>query len=235
VNTGVFVGTGMGGAQSTDEGYQTVYEERSDRVKPYSVLMAMNNAAAAWIGIDHHLLGPNLTYSCACSSSAVAIGEAWKRIATGELDVMIAGGSEAPLTFGTLKAWEALKTLALKIRMTHRRLASRLPESKRLCRKGAAMVVPNRGFARWARRRIHAEFAVTLRYVRNITATVTRPGDDWRAGKRYLRRRAGVRRAGPQRWRTMRRRLPRSTGLVPAYALPTARPIHARASVARWH
>ena len=61
--TGVFVGTGMGGAQSTDEGYQTVYEERSDRVKPYTVLMAMNNAAAAWIGIDHHLLGPNLTYS----------------------------------------------------------------------------------------------------------------------------------------------------------------------------
>jgi 3-oxoacyl-[acyl-carrier-protein] synthase II len=110
--TGVFIGTGMGGAQSTDEGYQTVYEERSDRVKPYSVLMAMNNAAASWIGIDHRLLGPNLTYSSACSSSSVAIGEAWKRIATGELDVMIAGGSEAPLTFGTLKAWEALKTLA---------------------------------------------------------------------------------------------------------------------------
>ena len=60
--TGVFVGTGMGGAQSTDEGYQTVYEEKSDRVKPYSVLMAMNNAAAAWIGIDHHLLGPNLFF-----------------------------------------------------------------------------------------------------------------------------------------------------------------------------
>jgi 3-oxoacyl-[acyl-carrier-protein] synthase II len=112
--TGVFIGTGMGGAQSIEEGYQTVYEERSDRVKPYSVLMAMNNAAAAWIGIDHHLLGPNLTYSSACSSSAVAIGEAWKRIATGELDVMIAGGSEAPLTFGTLRAWEALKTLAME-------------------------------------------------------------------------------------------------------------------------
>jgi 3-oxoacyl-[acyl-carrier-protein] synthase II len=112
--TGVFVGTGMGGAQSTDDGYQTVYEDRSDRVQPYSVLMAMNNAAAAWIGIDHHLLGPNLTYSSACSSSAVAIGEAWKRIATGELSIMIAGGSEAPLTFGTLKAWEALKTLALE-------------------------------------------------------------------------------------------------------------------------
>jgi 3-oxoacyl-[acyl-carrier-protein] synthase II len=74
--------------------------------------MAMNNAAAAWIGLDHGLQGPNLTYSTACSSSAVAIGEAARRIAAGEADVMVAGGAEAPLTFGTLKAWEALKTLA---------------------------------------------------------------------------------------------------------------------------
>ncbi len=109
---GVFVGTGMGGSQTTDEGYRALYAEKSDRVKPYSVLMAMNNAAAAWIGLDHGLQGPNLTYSTACSSSAVAIGEAARRIATGEVEVMIAGGAEAPLTFGTLKAWEALRTLA---------------------------------------------------------------------------------------------------------------------------
>jgi beta-ketoacyl-acyl-carrier-protein synthase II len=109
---GVFVGTGMGGSETTDDGYHTLYAENSDRVKPYSVLMAMNNAAASWIGLEHGLQGPNLTYSTACSSSAVAIGEAARRIADGEADVMIAGGAEAPLTFGTLKAWEALKTLA---------------------------------------------------------------------------------------------------------------------------
>jgi 3-oxoacyl-[acyl-carrier-protein] synthase II len=109
---GVFMGTGLGGSESTDDGYQTVYGERSDRVKPYSVLMAMTNAAAAWIGLEHRLSGPNLTYSTACSSSAVAIGEAWRRIVSGEADLMIAGGSEAPLTFGALKAWEALRTLA---------------------------------------------------------------------------------------------------------------------------
>ena len=109
---GAFVGTGMGGSETTDDGYHTLYGEGSDRVKPFSVLMAMNNAAAAWIGLDHGLQGPNLTYSTACSSSAVAIGEAARRIAAGEVDVMVAGGAEAPLTFGTLKAWEALKTLA---------------------------------------------------------------------------------------------------------------------------
>jgi 3-oxoacyl-[acyl-carrier-protein] synthase II len=74
--------------------------------------MAMNHAGAAWIGLEYGLQGPNLTYSTACSSSAVAIGEAWRRIRCGEMDVMLAGGSEAPLNFGTLKAWEALKTLA---------------------------------------------------------------------------------------------------------------------------
>jgi len=109
---GVFVGTGMGGAQTMDDGYFTLYAEGSDRVKPYSVLMAMTNAAASWIGIEYGLLGPNLTYSTACSSSAVAIGEAARRIATGDVDVMIAGGSEAPLNYGTLVAWDALKTLA---------------------------------------------------------------------------------------------------------------------------
>ena len=109
---GAFVGTGMGGSETTDDGYHTLYGESSDRVKPFSVLMAMNNAPAAWIGLDHGLEGPNLTYSTACSSSSVAIGEAARRIAAGEVDVMVAGGAEAPLTFGTLKAWEALKTRA---------------------------------------------------------------------------------------------------------------------------
>jgi 3-oxoacyl-[acyl-carrier-protein] synthase II len=109
---GVFLGTGLGGSQTTDDGYRIIYGERSDRVKPFSVLMAMHNAAAAWIGIEYGLSGPNLTFSTACSSSAVAIGEAWRRIGSGEVDLMIAGGSEAPLTFGALKAWEALRTLA---------------------------------------------------------------------------------------------------------------------------
>jgi 3-oxoacyl-[acyl-carrier-protein] synthase II len=111
---GVFLGTGMGGAATTDEGYDTLYREGSERIKPFTVLMAMNNAAASWIGIEHALLGPNLTFSTACSSSAVAVGEAWLRIRSGAARLMLAGGAEAPLTLGTLKAWEALKTLAVE-------------------------------------------------------------------------------------------------------------------------
>ena len=109
---GVFVGTGMGGTLSMDEGYQTLYGSASDRIKPFTVLLGMHNAPAAWIGIEQGLQGPNLSYSTACSSSAVAIGEAWRWVASGDLDLALAGGAEAPLSFGSLKAWEALHTLA---------------------------------------------------------------------------------------------------------------------------
>ena len=109
---GVFVGTSMGGAETTEEGYHTLYAQQSDRIKPYSVLNAMANAPAAWIAIDYGLQGPLLTYSTACSSSAVALGEAARRIQHGDVDVMLAGGTEGPLVVGVLRAWDAMRTLA---------------------------------------------------------------------------------------------------------------------------
>ena len=74
--------------------------------------MAMNNAASAQVALDFGITGPDLTFCTACSSSSVAIGEAVRQIRHGYTDVMLAGGSEALLTFGTIKAWEALRTLA---------------------------------------------------------------------------------------------------------------------------
>ncbi|HXS28798.1 MAG TPA: beta-ketoacyl-[acyl-carrier-protein] synthase family protein [Steroidobacteraceae bacterium] len=109
---GVFLGTGMGAARTTDDGYRACYGSGPERINPFAVLMGMNNAAAAWVGAEFGITGPNLTYSTACSSAAVAIGEAWGRVARGDLDVAIAGGAEAPLTYGALKAWESLHTLA---------------------------------------------------------------------------------------------------------------------------
>ncbi|WP_334190451.1 beta-ketoacyl-[acyl-carrier-protein] synthase family protein [Noviherbaspirillum sp.] len=140
---GVFIGTGMGGSLTTDDGYRTLYEQQSDRIKPFSVLLAMNNAAASWIGLEYGITGPNLTYSTACSSSAVAIGEAAKAIRAGDADVMIAGGAEAPLSLGTMKAWEALRTLAVED--TDDPAASCRPFSKNrtglVLAEGAAIVI----------------------------------------------------------------------------------------------
>ena len=111
---GISMGSCMGGAGTLEEGYVEIFQRDNPRLKPLSVLLTMNNAAASHISITYQLQGPNLTYSTACSSSAIAIGEAYRQIRDGYADVMLAGGSEAMLTHGTIKAWEALRTLALE-------------------------------------------------------------------------------------------------------------------------
>jgi len=112
--SGIFWGTGMGGAQTLEQGYNDLYLKGLDRVRPLSVPMLMNNAAAAQIGIEYGIRGPALTYSTACASSANAIGEAFRAIRHGEIDLAVAGGSDALLTFGALKAWEGLRAMAIE-------------------------------------------------------------------------------------------------------------------------
>lgn len=109
---GVHMGSCLGGAGSLEDGYVEVFKRDIPRVKPLSVLLSMNNAAASHLSIKYHLQGSNITYSTACASSAIALGEAYRQIKHGYADVMLAGGSEAMLTLGAIKAWEALRTLA---------------------------------------------------------------------------------------------------------------------------
>ena len=109
---GIYMGSCLGGAGTLEDGYVEIFKSEKPRIKPLSVLLSMNNAAASHISIKYHLQGPNITYSTACSSSAIAIGEAYRQIKHGYADVMLAGGAEAMLTLGAMKAWEALRTLA---------------------------------------------------------------------------------------------------------------------------
>jgi 3-oxoacyl-[acyl-carrier-protein] synthase II len=110
---GVSFGTGMGAANALEETFAQLLLRDPNRVKPLTVLKVMNNASAGHVAIQHGLGGPDLTYSCACSSSSVSIGEAFRQIRHGYADVMIAGGAEAPLTFGFFKSWEAMHILAI--------------------------------------------------------------------------------------------------------------------------
>jgi len=109
---GVYMGSGMGGATTLEEGYVEIFQRENPRIKPLSVLLGMNNAAASHLSLAYHLQGPNVTFATACASSAIAIGEAYRKIKDGYADVMLAGGSESLLTQGIIKAWEALRTLA---------------------------------------------------------------------------------------------------------------------------
>lgn len=109
---GVYWGTGMGGAATVDASYQHVYAKSEWRLRPMTVVMAMNNAAGSNVAVRYGLRGPFANYSTACSSSAMALGEAMRAIAAGRADAIVAGGAEALLTPGTLAAWQALRTLA---------------------------------------------------------------------------------------------------------------------------
>jgi 3-oxoacyl-[acyl-carrier-protein] synthase II len=109
-STGVYVGTGMGGAAAVEESFRSHYE--SGRVPPLSVPAFMPNAPAAHVAMREKIHGPVYTYSVACASSAVALAEAAKAIAYGEIDCALAGGTEALLVPGAIRAWHALQTLA---------------------------------------------------------------------------------------------------------------------------
>jgi 3-oxoacyl-[acyl-carrier-protein] synthase II len=109
---GVSWGTGLGGAQTQEASYKQVYGVGEWRVRPLTVVMSMSNAAGSNVAVRYGLRGPFANYSTACSSSAMALGEAMRAIAAGRADAMIAGGSEALLTPGVLVAWQALRTLA---------------------------------------------------------------------------------------------------------------------------
>jgi len=109
---GVYWGTGLGGAHTLEGAYKQIYGAGQWRTRPLTVVMAMNNAAGSNVAVRHGLRGPFANYATACSSSAMALGEAMRTIQAGRADAIVAGGSEALLTPGTLAAWQALRTLA---------------------------------------------------------------------------------------------------------------------------
>lgn len=108
--TGVYVGCGMGGGAALEGAYLSA--ARGGRVPPLTIPAFMPNAPAAHVAMRFGLQGPVLTYSVACASSAIAIAEAAKAIRCGEVDLAIAGGSEALIVPGVITAWQAMQTLA---------------------------------------------------------------------------------------------------------------------------
>lgn len=112
--TGVVVGTGLGGIGSNDHEFKTMYTRGHRLVSPFAIPMIMYNAAASHLSMRFGLRGPNVTVTTACSSSSNAIGHAYRTIKHGYADVIIAGGSDAPVTPGILAAWCALRALSIR-------------------------------------------------------------------------------------------------------------------------
>ncbi len=111
-SSGVFWGTGVGGAQTLENAYADLFIEGKSQVRPLSIIACMNNSPAAQIAMKCGFGGTVNTYSSACVSSAQAIGEAYRHIRHGYARRILAGGSEALLTFGIVTAWESMRVLA---------------------------------------------------------------------------------------------------------------------------
>lgn len=108
----VMWGTGGGGIQTVERGYRDLFVRGRPRISPLSVVMGMNNAAAGQLAMLFGLGGACFTYTVACASSAIAIGEAMRRVRWGECAVALAGGAEAALPFGTVRAWQSMQVMA---------------------------------------------------------------------------------------------------------------------------
>lgn len=110
--TGIVAGSSLGGQTTEDAGFLDVYNKGKNRVHPLTIPRTMANAGASQISMELGISGPAFTVSTACSSSNHSLVQALAMMRAGTVDLAIAGGSEAPFSFGLLKAWEAMRVVA---------------------------------------------------------------------------------------------------------------------------
>ena len=111
--TGVFIGSGIGGFDVIEREHIELLKGGPRKISPFFIPAAIVNLAAGHVSIRYGAKGPNSATCTACSSSAHAVGDAFKLIARCEADVMICGGSEAPITpmgVGGFASMRALST-----------------------------------------------------------------------------------------------------------------------------
>jgi len=113
--TGVYVGSGTGGINTMLAQAEVLLTQGPGRISPFFVPMIIANMASALIAIKYGARGPNLPVVTACSTATHCIGEAYRTIAHGYADVVVAGGAEAslnPLAVGGFTNALALSTSA---------------------------------------------------------------------------------------------------------------------------
>jgi nodulation protein E len=110
--TGVITGSCLGGMGTEDDFYFNLYHENKSRLSPAAIPRIMSNAVASHVAMEQKFTGATFTTSTACSSANHAIGQAFWLIRQGTLDCALAGGSEAPIVPGHLKAWEGMRVVA---------------------------------------------------------------------------------------------------------------------------
>lgn len=111
---GVIIGSGMGGIETWEKQHEIFLTKGPSRVSPLLIPMMIPDIAAGQVSIYYGLKGPNYCTTSACASGAHAIGNAFRHISYGDADIIIAGGSEAPITAYCIAAFANMGALSKK-------------------------------------------------------------------------------------------------------------------------
>lgn len=109
---GVYMGVGLGGIMTLEEQYSRYLKDGTTRVSPFTIPMLIPNMSSAQISIKYSIKGPSLITTTACAASLNAIGEAFKLIREGSLDIVLAGGVEASITPFVISAFNNMRALS---------------------------------------------------------------------------------------------------------------------------
>jgi len=111
---GVYIGSGIGGIGTIEQTHEVLLNKGPDRVSPFFLIATIINEAAGQISIKYRSRGPNSATATACSTSTHSIGDSLRIIARGDADIMIAGGSEAPITPLGVAGFCAMRALSTR-------------------------------------------------------------------------------------------------------------------------
>ena len=110
--TAAIIGTGSGGHGTVDDSFHRLYAEGASRLNPLTIPRAMISAAASQVSMFCNTKGPAYAVASACASATHAIGQAFQMVRAGGATCAVCGGTEASITFGALKGWEAMRIMA---------------------------------------------------------------------------------------------------------------------------
>jgi 3-oxoacyl-[acyl-carrier-protein] synthase II len=111
---GVAIGSGIGGLETIERGVETLLQSGPRRVPPFVIPMTICNMASGYTAIRYGIQGPNLCHVSACATGTHSIGEAARSIERGDVDVMLAGGTEAPITRIGLASFATMRALSTR-------------------------------------------------------------------------------------------------------------------------
>jgi 3-oxoacyl-[acyl-carrier-protein] synthase II len=158
---GTAIGTALGGVASFERAVLELESRGPGRVSPFSIVQTLPNLPAGWVSIELGTRGPLLSESTACAASNMAIGDALDAIRLGRADVMVCGGTEAPVTPASVAGFAAMR--ALSTRNDDPGSASRPFDAERdgfvIAEAAAVLVLEELEHARGRNARVYAELA----------------------------------------------------------------------------